>query len=164
MRLSRFLAPWDGDFSAGKPVLYHVISRVVDRRFVLGDEEREHFKMLMRMMENFSGCRVLSYCIMSNHFHLLLEVPPRETEMVEGLDDTGEDGEVTQVERFCEIEDEVFFGRLDALYSRAFVGEVKLVLERAREKVDSLKREVDEGTLGKEILWKAEEELREVKE
>jgi REP element-mobilizing transposase RayT len=27
-------------------------------------------------MENFSGCRVLSYCVMSNHFHLLVEVPP----------------------------------------------------------------------------------------
>ncbi len=41
-----------------------------------GDEEREHFRMFMRMMENFSGCRVLSYCVMSNHFHILLEVPP----------------------------------------------------------------------------------------
>ena len=30
----------------------------------------------MRMQENFSGCRVLPYCVMSNHFHLLLEVPP----------------------------------------------------------------------------------------
>jgi len=28
------------------------------------------------MYENFSGCRVLAYCVMSNHFHLLLEVPP----------------------------------------------------------------------------------------
>ena len=40
------------------------------------DVEREHFRMLMRMQENFTGCRVLSYCIMSNHFHILLEVPP----------------------------------------------------------------------------------------
>jgi hypothetical protein len=31
----------------------------------------------MRMMENFPGCRVLAYCVMCNHFHLLLEVPPR---------------------------------------------------------------------------------------
>jgi REP element-mobilizing transposase RayT len=60
-----------------KPVIYHVVSRVVDRLFILGDEEREHFKMLMRMYENFSGCRVLSYCIMSSHFHILLEVPPK---------------------------------------------------------------------------------------
>ena len=39
-------------------------------------DEREHFRMLMRMCEKFTGCRVLSYCLMSNHFHLLLEVPP----------------------------------------------------------------------------------------
>jgi REP element-mobilizing transposase RayT len=43
---------------------------------VLKVEERGKFRMFMRMMENFSGCRVLSYCVMSNHFHILLEVPP----------------------------------------------------------------------------------------
>jgi len=48
---------------------------VVDRNFRFFDEEREAFRMFMRMMENFSGCRVLSYCVMSNHFHLLVEVP-----------------------------------------------------------------------------------------
>ncbi|MCX8497667.1 MAG: transposase, partial [Akkermansiaceae bacterium] len=74
MSSKRWLSPWKD--SREKPVMYHCISRVVDRRFVFGDEEREHFRMFMRMQENFSGCRVLSYCIMSNHFHLLLEVPP----------------------------------------------------------------------------------------
>jgi putative transposase len=49
---------------------------VVDRRFVLGETEREKFRTFMRMQEKFSGCRVLAYCVMSNHFHLLLEVPP----------------------------------------------------------------------------------------
>ena len=74
MRKSRWLAPWKD--SQVRPLIYHLVSRVVDRRFVFGDGEREHFRMLMRMVENFSGCRVLSYCIMSNHFHILLEVPP----------------------------------------------------------------------------------------
>ncbi len=74
MSSKRFLAPWKN--SLEKPSIYHCVSRVVDRRFVFGDAEREHFRMFMRMQENFSGCRVLSYCIMSNHFHLLLEVPP----------------------------------------------------------------------------------------
>jgi len=54
-----------------RPAICHCVSRVVDRRFVFGDEEREVFRMFMRMMENFSGCRVLSYCV-SNHFHVLL--------------------------------------------------------------------------------------------
>ena len=74
MSSKRWLAPWKD--SVEKPAIYHCISRVVDRRFVFGDAEREHFRMFMRMQENFSGCRVLSYCVMSNHFHLLLEVPP----------------------------------------------------------------------------------------
>ncbi|MEY4570524.1 MAG: hypothetical protein RLZZ398_1963, partial [Verrucomicrobiota bacterium] len=25
----------------------------------------------MRMQENFTGCRALSYCLMDNHFHIL---------------------------------------------------------------------------------------------
>ncbi len=74
MSSKRFLAHWEN--SAEKPAIYHCVSRVVDRRFVFGDAEREHFRMFMRMQENFSGCRVLSYCLMSNHFHILLEVPP----------------------------------------------------------------------------------------
>ena len=56
--------------------MYHCISRVVDRRCVFGDDEREKFRTFLRMQEKFSGCRVLSYCVMSNHFHILLEVPP----------------------------------------------------------------------------------------
>ena len=74
MRRSGWLAGWKG--SVTKPVIYHCISRVVDRRFVFEEREREAFRMCFRMYENFSDCRVLSYCVMSNHFHLLLEVPP----------------------------------------------------------------------------------------
>jgi putative transposase len=74
MRKARWLADWRR--SSSKAVLYHCISRVVDRRFVFGDREREAFRMFMRMYEKFSGCQVLSYCVMSNHFHILLEVPP----------------------------------------------------------------------------------------
>jgi hypothetical protein len=33
-------------------------SRVVDRRFILGDDEREHFVVLMRKFEAFPGLRV----------------------------------------------------------------------------------------------------------
>ncbi|MEN9991572.1 MAG: Transposase like, partial [Verrucomicrobiota bacterium] len=51
-----------------KPAVYHCVSRVVDRRFVFGDAEREQFRIYLRMYENFTGCRILSYCLMSNHF------------------------------------------------------------------------------------------------
>ncbi|MEP2775663.1 MAG: hypothetical protein ABJZ54_12605 [Luteolibacter sp.] len=51
MRKARWLAEWAD--KQGKPAIYHCISRVVDRRFVFGDEKREVFRMFMRMYENF---------------------------------------------------------------------------------------------------------------
>ena len=70
----RWIVPWKD--SVSKPAIYHCLSRVVGQDFVLEVDEREHFRMLMRMCEKFTGCRVLSYCLMSNHFHVLLEVSP----------------------------------------------------------------------------------------
>ncbi len=54
--------------------VFHCISRVVDRRFVLGDPEKERFRGILRQCEAFYGLKVLTYCIMSNHFHILVEV------------------------------------------------------------------------------------------
>jgi putative transposase len=110
MRKARWLAGWRN--SASKPAIYHCISRVVDRRFVFGERECEAFRMYLRMYENFSGCRVLSYCLMSNHFHLLLEVPP----MVAGG-----------------LSDEALLQRLSALYSEALVAGVAAELADARK-------------------------------
>lgn len=56
---------------------YHCISRVVNRDFVFGPQEREQFVSLLREYERFCGVRVLTFCILSNHFHLLVEVPAR---------------------------------------------------------------------------------------
>ena len=74
MAKPRCIAPWNG--SPDRPALYHCISRVVDKRFALAEPEKDKFRSFMRMYEKFSGCRVLSYCLMSNHVHLLLEVTP----------------------------------------------------------------------------------------
>ena len=59
---------------------YHCISRVVEGRFIFGTSEdglvaAELFVTLMRGLEAFTGIRVLEYVLMSNHFHLLCEVP-----------------------------------------------------------------------------------------
>jgi hypothetical protein len=55
----RWIVLWKD--SRTKPVLYHCLSRIVGRGFVLDVAEREHFRMLMRMCEKFMGFRVLSY-------------------------------------------------------------------------------------------------------
>ena len=56
---------------------YHVVSRIVDRTFRLEDAEKEVFRNLMRRAEVFCGVHVLTYAILSNHFHLLVEDPER---------------------------------------------------------------------------------------
>ena len=73
---------------------YHLMSQVVRQQFIFGEEEKLHFRWLMRRLEKFMGVRVLTYCIMSNHFHILLEVPE------------------------CDwLSDEALFERIDAYYS-----------------------------------------------
>ena len=76
MRRPRILAP-----KGHKTAFYHCVSRVVNREFVLGEAEKEQFVSYMRLYERLYGLRVVAYCIMSNHFHVLVEVPKRpETE------------------------------------------------------------------------------------
>ncbi|MFV0338906.1 MAG: transposase [Chthoniobacterales bacterium] len=54
---------------------YHCISRVIEQRFIFGEEEKTYFYHLMRRLERFTGLEIVTYCLMSNHFHLLLRVP-----------------------------------------------------------------------------------------
>ena len=76
MRRPRFKAPPEHPLA-----YYHCISRVVDRQFVFGAEEKEQFIEFMRLYERFCGVRVVTYCVMSNHFHVLVEVPQRPAEL-----------------------------------------------------------------------------------
>ena len=110
MAKKRWIVGWKN--STEKPIFYHCVSRVVDRRFAFARDEKEKFRMFMRMYENFTGCRVVAYCLMSNHFHLLLEVPPMA---VEGLSDSE------------------LLKRLSAIYNAAVVAEVKKELAVARK-------------------------------
>ena len=110
MRQARFLSPSAETSSS----LYHCISRVVDRQFVLGREEKDMFVRMMRQYETFCGVRVLSYCIMSNHFHLLVEVPPKE-----------KGAAVT-------LSDEDFLARLKPMYSKIYYRGIEQMLERFR--------------------------------
>jgi putative transposase len=56
---------------------YHVMNRILERRYILKDEVAEKFRLLMRQVEAFTGVQVVTYCIMTNHVHLLLRVPER---------------------------------------------------------------------------------------
>ena len=70
MRVARILG--DGES------FYHILSRIVDRRLILDDMEKERFRRLMRAVEAFSGCQVLTWVCLSNHWHICLRVPEPE--------------------------------------------------------------------------------------
>jgi putative transposase len=80
MRLPRLKVPNDPSSSPAhstSTAVYHCLSRVVDRRLILHDTEKDHFLALLRECEAFCRVRVLTFAILSNHFHILVEVPPR---------------------------------------------------------------------------------------
>ncbi|NCD32223.1 MAG: transposase [Spartobacteria bacterium] len=58
---------------------YHCMTRVVGRQMLLGEAEKEHMLSLIRRVEGFTGVKVLTYALMTNHIHLLLQEPDRET-------------------------------------------------------------------------------------
>jgi len=51
----------------------HTISRVIDRQYRFGQEEKDYFCKLVRDQSKFSGVNVVTACVLCNHFHLLLE-------------------------------------------------------------------------------------------
>lgn len=99
--------------------VFHVVTRVIERRFILGVQEREHLFKLIRAQEAFSGVRVLTWALMSNHFHLLVAVD----------DDTGK----ALKDSFS---DEEILKRLGHLYSAHALREIEWTLDQFREKGD----------------------------
>jgi putative transposase len=132
MRRARWILPAAPE--SKRPVIYHCVSRVVDRRFAFRGDEKEKLRMFMRMYEKFSGCRVLAYCFMCNHIHILLEVTPMpvgglsDAELLERLEAISSEAQVAEVAReLAEVrklvaegrgEEAVLVGRIHERFTR----------------------------------------------
>ncbi len=93
---------------------YHCISRTTDRAFVFqGSEEKEVICKVMRKLAAFLGIEVVTFVLMSNHFHLLLEVPDRA--------------------KLPPLTEDELLKLLPTLYDAVFVATVRQELERARQ-------------------------------
>ncbi len=55
--------------------VYHCVSRTVGGQFLLDDSAKQLLVELLFPLAQFCGVEVLTYCILSNHFHLLLRIP-----------------------------------------------------------------------------------------
>jgi REP element-mobilizing transposase RayT len=68
----------------GEIAVYHCISRVVAGERLLDDAAKEVLRRMLWKTAEFCGVEILAYCLMSNHFHILVRVSPA---------DCGEEGE-----------------------------------------------------------------------
>jgi REP element-mobilizing transposase RayT len=87
------------------------MSRSTARQFLFHDVEKEIFRTLMYKLARFSGINVLTYCVLDNHFHILLEVPEHDES----------------------IDDEKIIRRMGYIYDRHTVKAYKAALRRARK-------------------------------
>jgi putative transposase len=86
---------------------YHVMSRTCGGEVWFDDVEKEALRRVIWRMAEFCGIKVVTYCLMGNHFHLLAEVPHRDTWLQRF---EGSAGEVKLLEH------------LSVLYSKTYVG------------------------------------------
>ncbi len=68
---------------------YHIVSRCVRRTFLCGfDEEtqvnyehrREWIETRIRLLTSVFAIDVCAYAVMSNHYHIVLKLEPRQTD------------------------------------------------------------------------------------
>ena len=55
--------------------IYHCISRTVGGEWLFEDTDKEVFRRMMWKLADFCGMGLLTYCLLSNHFHILAFVP-----------------------------------------------------------------------------------------
>jgi len=54
--------------------VYHCMTRAVNGERLFHDREKEILRKIIWQMADFSGVEVLTYCVLSNHFHVLIRV------------------------------------------------------------------------------------------
>ncbi len=62
----------------GASAVYHCMTRTVNGEMLFEDREKEMLRKMLWQVADFSGVEILTYCIMSNHFHVLVRVPEPE--------------------------------------------------------------------------------------
>ena len=54
----------------GQSAVYHCVTRVVAGEMLLDNQSKEVLRKQIWYMAQFCGLEILTYCIMTNHFHV----------------------------------------------------------------------------------------------
>ena len=104
---------------------YHVMTRTCGAERILEAEDLEGLRIIIRKLALFSGVKVMTYCLLSNHWHLLVKVPSRDQFLRQFEDRDGEEAGSGESR---------LLGHLATLYSRAYISQLKLELADMRER------------------------------
>lgn len=110
---------------------YHVMTRTCGAERVLDAEDLEGLRIVIRKLALFSGVKVMTYCLLENHFHLLVRVPSREKFLRQFEDRRGKDGALTEAVGSGEAR---LIGHLATLYSKAYIKQLQVELADMRER------------------------------
>ena len=69
----------------GEDTVYHIISRTALPGYVLGDVEKDYLLSLIKSLSGIFFVEVFGFCIMGNHFHLLVKMKAAEEYSNEGV-------------------------------------------------------------------------------
>jgi putative transposase len=61
----------------GERGYYHVMSRMACSQYLMDEAAKQMFVRMLRKQAVFCGLDILNYCVMGNHFHLLISVPEK---------------------------------------------------------------------------------------
>ena len=109
MRIARVLGP------ESTSSCYHVMARVIEGRMIFDDIAKEKFRTLLDVHCRFAQIRLITFCIMGNHWHALIEVPdPEKNPLIKAPDSE-------------------FLDHLEILYPQEAVQEIATQLEDFRD-------------------------------
>lgn len=107
---------------------YHVMSRTTGGDRLFDAEDKEALRRTMRKMAVFTGVKLLTWCILDNHFHVLIRVPNRGKYLRRFDDKEGEEKGAGE---------DRLMTHLSTLYSKAYMlklrGELAWMRERGME-------------------------------
>lgn len=68
-RTARMLIP-------DEQAVYHVMSRTALDKFPIGSVEKDYLLKLIKQFSRLCFAEILGFCLMGNHFHLLVKMVP----------------------------------------------------------------------------------------
>ncbi|MCC5839131.1 MAG: hypothetical protein JJT96_03320 [Opitutales bacterium] len=110
-------------------VCVHMMSRVVQKRFLIDEDGMGEMRRILRTQAAFAGLDVITFCFLKNHFHILVHLDP---EKARGA-----------------VSDEELIRRFRALYGSkrspslgVDAEELEAVFERHEERAETLRRKM----------------------